>query len=128
MKPGQIAFSLLFLLAATLPPASTQTVSGLITGTVVDPAGADVVGATVQLFNDVTKQVREFKTVLNGTFIFPELVPGAYTLRIAQPGFKTYQQNAITVSAQERVDLHEIKLSVGEVSTTVEVQAEAVHV
>lgn len=113
---------------ALLPIATAQTVSGLITGTVIDPAGAEIVGATVQLTNEVTTQARQFTTVNNGSFIFPELVPGTYSLHVTQPGFKAYQQRGIIVSAQERVDLHEIKLAVGELSSTVEVQAEAVHV
>ena len=43
-------------------------------------------------------------------------------------GFKTYEQKGITVAAQERVDLHEIALQVGDVATTVEVASDAVHV
>src|SRR5262249_60727235 len=48
--------------------------------------------------------------------------------RISRAGFKNYEPQAIQVSAQERVDLHEIQLSVGEVTSTIEVQASPVHV
>jgi len=43
-------------------------------------------------------------------------------------GFKNYESKGIPVAAQERVDLHEIQLSVGDVTSTVEVLASAVHV
>ena len=118
----------MFLLLAMLPTANSQSVTGQISGTVTDPAGAVVVGAPVQLTHDLSKQVREFTTDLSGSFVFTGLVPGNYSLHVAQPGFKAYDQNAITVSALERVDLHELKLSVGDVSSTVEVSGQTVHV
>jgi hypothetical protein len=120
--------SLLFLLVAMLPTANAQSVTGQVSGRVTDPTGAVVVGAPVQLTHDLSKQVREFTTDSNGAFVFVGLVPGVYSLHIAQPGFKAYDQKAITVGVLERVNLHEIKLEVGEVSTSVEVRARAVHV
>ncbi|MGH9811293.1 MAG: carboxypeptidase regulatory-like domain-containing protein, partial [Terriglobia bacterium] len=117
-----------FLLFAVAPRASAQTVTGSVTGTVVDAEGAVVVGATVQLTNETTKQMREFKTQGNGAFIFPDLVPATYDLRVAQPGFKTYAQNGITVGTLEKVDVHNIKLNVGDVQTVVQVEAQAAHV
>ena len=120
--------SLLFPLLALLPAANAQTVTGSLTGTVVDPGGALVVAANVQLTNEVTKQVRTFTTSGNGTFIFPDLFPGDYDLKITQAGFKTYVQNGITVGTLEKVDLHNLRLEVGDVSTSVEVKAEAARV
>lgn len=117
---------LLFLFA--LPIANGQSVTGQISGVVVDPAGSLVPGATVQLTHDLSQTVRNFTTESTGAFIFTGLVPGAYSLRVTQAGFKTYDQKAITVAAQERVDLHEIRLEIGEVSSTVEVAANVVHV
>ncbi|MDE3196579.1 MAG: carboxypeptidase regulatory-like domain-containing protein, partial [Acidobacteriota bacterium] len=120
--------SLLFPLLALLPAANAQTVTGSITGTVVDSGGALVVGANVQLTNEISKQLREFTTSGNGTFRFPDLFPGTYDLKIAQPGFKTFVQNGITLGTLEKVDLHELKLEVGDVSTSVEVTAQAARV
>jgi len=128
MKPLRMAASLLFLLSVMLPTANAQSVTGQISGRVTDPTGAVIVGAPVQLTHDLSKQVREFTTDSSGAFLFVGLMPGAYNLRIAQPGFKAYDQKAITVAVLERVDLHEIKLQVGDVSTSVTVEAAAVHV
>jgi hypothetical protein len=118
----------LFLLLALLPAANGQSVTGQISGVVVDPAGAVVPGAVVQLTHDVSQTVHKFTTETTGAFIFTGLVPGAYSLRAMQPGFKTYELKGITVAAQERVDLHEVHLEVGEVSSTVMVAADVVHV
>lgn len=117
--------SMLLVLSAA---ALAQTVTGSITGTVVDSANAVVPGATVQLTNEITKQQREFLTTGNGSFTFPDLVPADYDLRVTHPGFKTYVQNKITVGTLEKVDVHTIHLDVGEVTTSVEVQAEAARV
>lgn len=123
------AFTGMFLLlAAVLPVARGQSVTGQVSGTIVDPAGAVVPGAAVQLIHDLSQTIHQFTTESTGEFLFTGLVPGAYSLRVAQKGFKTYDQSGITVAAQERVDLHQIRLEVGEVTSTVEVQADAVHV
>jgi Carboxypeptidase regulatory-like domain len=116
------------LLLAMLPIANAQTVTGQITGTVVDSAGAVIAGATVQITNEVTKQVREFTTSSNGSFIFADLVPAEYNLRTTHPGFKTYIQNRITVGTLEKLDVHNLRLEVGDASTSIEVQAAAARV
>jgi len=121
---GIIVLCLLFMLATV----NGQSVTGQIAGTVADAAGAVVPGAAVTLTHDLSKQVHSFTADGNGSFVFTNLVPGTYTLRITHPGFKTYSQSAINVSAQERVDLHDLKLTVGEVTSTIEVQGRAVHV
>ncbi len=118
----------ILLMLATLPALNGQSVTGQVSGTVVDASGGILSGAAVQLTHDLSRQMRDFSTDANGSFVFTNLVPGGYSLRITMAGFKAYDQKGITVSAQERVDLHDIHLSVGEVTTTVEVQSSAVHV
>src|SRR3981081_298775 len=97
-----------------------QSVTGQISGTVTDQAGAVMVGVRVQLTHDVSQQVREFTTETNGSFVFTGLVPGSYSLHVAQTGFKTYDEKAIIVAAQERVDLHNVRLSIGDINQSVE--------
>ena len=121
-----LAFALWAL--ATSPTALGQSVSGQISGTVTDPAGAVIAGVEVVLTNNLTKQARKFITESSGSFVFTNLVTGDYSIHIATPGFKAYDQKGINVSAQERVDLHDIRLPVGDVSTTVEVQSEVARV
>jgi hypothetical protein len=119
---------LMFPLLALMPIANAQSVTGQLTGTVVDSGGALVVGATVELTNETTHQVRTFSTSSNGSFIFPDLIPADYDLRIVHSGFKAYVQKGITIGTLEKVDVHTIRLDVGDVSTSVEVKAEAARV
>ena len=126
LRPFYLLLPLLFSLL--LPQASGQSVTGQISGTVTDPGGAVIAGAQIQLTNDLTKQTREFTSESTGSFIFTGLVPGAYSLRIAQPGFKSFEERGITVSSQEKVDLHNLRLQVGDVNTAIEVSAQSVHV
>lgn len=128
MKCIKTAVIVISLWLAGTVAANSQTVTGSVTGTVTDPAGAVVAGAPVQLINNTSQQTRTGKTNGNGTFKFVSVLPGTYTIRITQPGFKTYEQNNIIVGAQENLDLHAIALSLGSVSTSVVVQAEAAHV
>ena len=131
-KVRQVVPILLPLAFATLlcsvPDLRAQTVTGQISGVVADPSGASVVGATILLTNELSKQVRTFKTDAEGSFIFPDLVPGDYDISISQAGFRTFLQNGINVTTQERVDLHTLRLQVGDVSSSVEVSADMAHV
>ena len=93
-------------LIGALGSLDAQSVTGQISGTVVDSGDAPIVGAAAQLTNDLTKQVRNLTTESSGSFIFIDLVPGDYSIQITHPGFKTYAQRAINVSASEKVALH----------------------
>lgn len=128
MRYLSVFASLLFLLLASVPIANCQSVTGQVSGRVTDSTGAILVGAPVKLTHDLSKQVREFATDASGAFVFVGVIPGTYTLTISQPGFKMYEQKGIKVSTQERLDLSEIRLEVGEISTSVEVTARTVNV
>ena len=77
MSRVQAAAAIVFPLLAMLPTANAQSVTGQIAGTVVDPAGAIVAGASVRLSHDLSQQVHQFVTESNGAFLFTGLVPGA---------------------------------------------------
>ena len=89
-----VSLAVAFTLLALTPIANAQTVTGQITGTVVDSAGAVVAGASVQVVNGITKQVRTFTTSANGSFIFPDLVPADYDLRVTHPGLRHISRTA----------------------------------
>ena len=79
------------LLAAVLGTATAyaQTVSGRFTGSVVDPSGSMVVGASITLTNDQTGDIRNNVTNTAGVFTFPAVQPGQYSVKVEQQGFKT---------------------------------------
>lgn len=123
-----LLLSLLASLALNLVPSSAQTVNGQIAGTVTDPSGAVVVGAKVTLTYALTGQVRQVVTETSGAFLFPDLVPGTYDFAVEAQGFQTYSQKEISLSASEKLDLHQIQMVVGSQTTEVTVQADAAHV
>jgi hypothetical protein len=95
---------------------------GIITGLVIDPAGAAVPDATVT----VTDQVTQFKTVVgsssDGNYGTPLLPLGTYKVQVEKPGFKTYIREGIEITggATYRQD---VTLELGAVTQTVEVKA-----
>ena len=105
-------------------PAFGQTVTGSISGTVTDPNGAVVAGASVTLENDQTKDKRDQVTNDSGRFSFAAAQPGVYTIRIEHQGFETLLRTKVVLSANENLALGEIPLKTGQVSETVTVQSE----
>ena len=110
----------LFLTAASL---SAQTFRGTILGTVTDPSGAVVAGATVTAKNTGTGLERTTQTSGDGSYSVPELPIGTYNVTVTQAGFQTFIAKGVTVdvAAERRVDA---SLKTGEVSTKVEVSAD----
>ncbi len=120
--------TVLVLLAATLFAAGAsrlmaQTPStGALAGTVTDPSGAVIAGATVTLTDTATGQVRTATTDANGSYKFGLLAPGTYSVEFADTGFKTTTVPSVTINVTETAVLNR-KLQVGAASTSVTVQA-----
>jgi integrase len=108
------------------PQQGTQTTDaiGFITGSVMDPTGAGVVGAKVTATRTDTGQRTTVTTNGCGFYVFPSLPPGQYTVKVAAPGFQTFVETNVTLTMNQptRVDA---KLKVGAATTTVQVQASA---
>src|SRR4051812_34698104 len=102
----------------------SQAFYGSIVGTVNDSSGAALPAASVALTNAATGDRRSVVTAPDGSYRFVNLVPGTYRLEIEQPGFKRYTRDRIDVSVEAQVRA-DIAMQVGDVSQSVEVQAEA---
>ena len=98
---------------------------GAITGTVIDPNGAVIPGATVRA-TDESDETKIFATTSNeeGKYLLANLPSGRYTVRIESPGFKSYSQSNIQVRSQSLVELN-MTLELGETAATVDVAADA---
>jgi hypothetical protein len=115
--------------AVLLPdPASAQAVTGTISGTVVDPQGQVIPGATATVTNEATNEARVAVSDVRGDFQVPNLQPGMYTVRVALESFRTLERKNIVLSAGERLAVPDLKLEVGSIGETVTVEARGTHV
>jgi hypothetical protein len=92
---------------------------GAISGTVLDPSGAAVPGATVTVTNTATSVAQTTVSTSAGDYTI-SLDPGKYSVTIAAQGFEKLTQNNVSINALETVTLSP-KLTIGaaDVSVTV---------
>jgi len=103
-----------------------SSLGGSINGTVTDPSGAAISGATVQLTNESTGVVTPTTTSSAGQFVYPVLNVGAYTLSVSASGFSQAVVKGITVNPN-KATTQNVTMKVGATTQTVEVTASAVH-
>src|SRR5258708_15655226 len=103
-------------------PVTAQPTFGRISGPVSDQTGPAVPSVKVTVRNAGTQDIRVATTDADGYYVAPELAIGAYTVEVAQMGFKPQEQTGVNISADSRltVDFH---LQVGDVRQSVEVVA-----
>lgn len=105
-------------------PIWGQTNSGSIQGTVTDPGGAAVQGATVTARNLDTGVAASTVTTDAGLYSVPNLPPGRYSVSVEATGLKTYTQEGVTVPTGTVVPL-DIHMQMGAVTETITVSADA---
>ena len=101
-------------------PTHAQRTLGGITGTVTDSSGAILPGTMVTLVGDQTKLTRTQTASDTGSYLFPDLPIGSYTLTFSHDGFQTQAIPAINVQADRTMTV-DASLKIGEVSSTVTV-------
>jgi hypothetical protein len=115
-------FILVLSVCVAVPALFGQSNSGIVAGTVTDPAGAVVPGATVSVQNPVSGYSRTMVTDSAGHFQFPNLPLNSYHLTATAAGFGSVAQDA-NVSSPIPVNL-KIALKLEGASTTINVEAE----
>jgi hypothetical protein len=112
---------------ALLPASAQSTVAtGTIQGTVTDPNGAVVPGATVTITNTATGQTSKLTSSSSGTYASGALIPGEYSIRIEAKGFQT---QVLRVPVQVgNIAPGNAKLTLGQSNEVVEVTGSAVAV
>jgi len=113
------------LLGLGVTPAYAQVSKGSISGSVTDPTGAVVAGASVKAISKDTNQTYEAQTDNAGLFRLSLLPPGVYRVEVSRQGFRRIVFDSIDVSVGADRGLLGIKLEIGEVSATVEVSSVA---
>jgi len=91
---------------------SAQDFRGTISGTVTDPNGAVVPGATVTVKSNETNSNNTVTTNADGSYTVPLLQPGGYTVSAAASGFKTSTVENVTVRVDDRLTI-DVQLQVG---------------
>src|SRR5687767_3143095 len=104
--------------------AVAQSVTGTISGAVVDDYGKVIAGAKITLTEERTGGARSASSNEEGDFIFPALQPGVYTIKIEHAGFRGYQRTNNVLSANEILALGKLTLNVGSLNEVVTTIAE----
>lgn len=99
---------------------------GSIAGSITDPSGAVVPGASVTITNVDTGSVKTLKTDSSGFYSVGPLIPGSYQVSVAAPGFQGLSVK--TVIRTGTATPGSFKLTLGSSSETVEVNAGALQI
>src|SRR5258705_2136050 len=110
----------LVLLAVCGASAFGQGSAGSLSGSVVDPKGAVVAGATVTVKNVATNQESTTQTRNEGTFNVPSLASGIYSATISASGFKQAVVTEIKVDVGKPSSIN-VELEIGSAAETVTV-------
>ena len=115
---------LIFFTAAWLILGSVgsfaQETSGTIRGRIVDAQGLPVPGVSVTATGP--QGVKSATSETDGRFTFPFLTPGTYSVRAQLQGFKSVEQQNLTVGLGQTLDLP-LKMEVGGLTETVQITA-----
>jgi len=116
--------SLLAVVALLSSYLCAQTGTSSLRGTITDPKGAVIPGATVTLVNPQTSYTRTTKTNSQGLYQFLEVLPATYKLSAAATGFATLAQDNVILMVNTPATL-DLQMQVAGQAVTVEVTGSA---
>lgn len=124
-RGGYIALAVISLVFLTLfavcpPVAVAQEVSAGIRGTISDPSGAAMYGASVTARDIDRSTVWNTQTNEAGQYSFPRLPAGNYEVRVEMEGFRTAVRPQVALEINQRATL-DIQMEIGAVTESVEV-------
>ncbi|MGD0096051.1 MAG: carboxypeptidase regulatory-like domain-containing protein [Terracidiphilus sp.] len=113
------------LVTLTLAPpvASAQTSNGTLTGTVNDPSGAAIVGASVSIQSVETGTTHAAVTIRNGTYRIESILPGTYSIAVNATGFAQAEIKDLVIPASV-VTTSDVTLKLGGAHDVVQVSAD----
>jgi hypothetical protein len=112
---AQRVFLLLALSTISVATALAQIDRAVLEGTVIDPAGASIVGASVKVQAVDTGITLEQQTNSSGYYRFPGLAVGRYTVTVTNAGFKTRAIEEVRLQVGQTRTL-DTKLEVGAIA------------
>ena len=116
----------LFVLSCVLTAAvaQAQRLDGTLRVTVTDKSGASVEDARVTVTNEATNVSTTATASSAGTYVFPNLLVGAYRISVEKTGFKKSLSTGVVVESNQTAEAAAV-LEVGDVSSVIEVSAGA---
>jgi hypothetical protein len=108
----------------TASVARGQRLDGTLRVTVTDTTGGAVEDARVTVTNESTNVSKSATASSAGTYVFPDLLVGNYTVTVEKAGFKKSMAKGVQVESNQVAEANAM-LEVGDVSAVVEVEAGA---
>ena len=105
--------------------AQASAINGEVTGTVTDPSGAAISGATVTITSGATGFKQSTKTAESGLYRFALLPLGTYDIEVTASGFADTRHTGIVVNAGA-IKSEDVQMQLSATSTRIEVAATAV--
>ena len=126
LKPAFfLHLAMLLLLAVFFSGARLHAQTGLITGTVVDPSGAAIPGAHVQIINQATGDVtRDTTSDRSGTFRALNVPAATYKIKVTAPGMRELDRDGVVLDQDQSLGLGNLPLTIGQASQTVTVSTQ----
>lgn len=126
---AKVAAAICFCVAVAFSlPAGAQVTTAAVHGTVKDPTGAVIPGATVTALNTSTGISSTVTTNGSGYYIFTQLhIGGPYTISIDKTGFKSFQSTGLMLNLNDNREI-DARMALGTTSQTVQVTTSAVQV
>ncbi len=100
---------------------SAQSLTGTLSGTVLDDQGGVLPGADVTLTNIESKSASRTVTNTDGVFVFAAVPAGTYSVRVELSGFTTWEATDILMRLGERRQVTGITMRVGGVTEVISV-------
>jgi hypothetical protein len=126
LKPSFfIRLALLIMLGAFFSGSALHAQTGLITGTVVDPSGAAIPGAQIQIINQATGDLtRQTTSDGSGTFRALNVPAATYRVKVNAPGMQALDRSGVVLDQDQSLNLGQVALTLGQASQTVTVSTQ----
>lgn len=120
MKTSFYSKLLTFIFSILCASSASAQTAGSLSGTISDPTGAAIPGATVKVVSVETGAERSATTNDEGIYSLQQLNPGNYKITVTQSGFKSSQIDQLALGAGQTRELN-LNLETGEVSAVVNI-------
>lgn len=114
----------LFVFAFVAAAVCLAQNTGTLYGTVTDPSGAIIPGATVTAVGAEQGNVRQTTVDPKGEWVLTLIPIGTYQVTVEASGFQKYSQTGIRLEAEQHAKV-DVQLKVGDTASTIQVSAEA---